>query len=176
MSTPSPPFMGDIITASKQALLYEGVMANLPSADKPVAADMRQLTTHAQAWVVLRYKSGRMRPIPAKLAGYDCSPQLYPKVRMGMSGTRAVVAISHWAPQVDDADSGTQAVRDFCAAHGLIPRDGIRVLVSREVLPDVEEIEQAPDKDRIIADLICAVLPHLDAAERMRVADFARRL
>jgi len=168
--------MGDVETASKQALLYEAVMANLSGEDKIVAADMRQLTTHAQAWLVLRYESGRMRPIPAKLAGYDCSPQLYPKFRIGMNGTRAVAAISHWAPQVDEADSGTRAVRDFCAAHGLIPRDGIRVLVSRDVLPDDEAHEEASDKDRVIADLICAVLPHLDAAERMRVADFARRL
>jgi len=174
MTGKTPPLKGDLRTASKQALAYGTAMSSLPSLSQTVAQDALQLTTHAQAWLVLLRQDGTMHPVPTKVAGYDCSLEEYSLHRRVMQGTRAALLIAKWASPAAPSDPAFQCVREFCAQHGVVPRENFRVLVS----PDMKEVQpeaSAPGNDQLVANLILAVLPRLDAVQRARVADQARR-
>lgn len=172
MTIAAPTLIGDLPTASKQALLYSSALAS-PSPDPTIAYDMVQLATHAQAWLVLLNSDGTMTPVPTKLAGYNCPIENYPRFRRAMNGSSAARLLAKWAAPATPTDPAFLAVRQFCAQHGVTPREEFRVLVAKNVAP-VSSQPPASDRNRVVADLIVAVLPYLNAEERARIADAAR--
>ncbi len=177
MTTPAPLLVGDLATAANQAVVFESALANSTALTPIEAADMLQLCSHAQAWVVLVNADGTMRVVPAKLGAYVSTiPQYSDHRDKNMDGGAAAKKIEQWAVPAKPGDPAIAAVRDFCSRYGAKTRATFRVLVARvppATQPTVAPVIEA-DKGQAIADLILAVLPHLSAAERSRVADGAR--
>jgi len=171
----APRLLGDLATASNQAALFVTGMTKPVSLRQGVLDDMHQLVTHAQAWLVLMQPDGTMRPVPAKLAGYDCPLEDYPPHRLHMSGTRAAQLIGKWATPAPASDPAFQAIKDFCSQHGLLARKNFRVLVGKDIALAPAKMP-VQGNDQVVADLILAILPQLNAEQRARVADAARWL
>ena len=176
MTTPAPQLVGDFVTVANQAGVFENALANLTALTPIEADDMHQLCSHAQAWVVLN-DNGIMRVVPAKLGAYVSTIPQYSEHRdKDMHGGAAAKKIEQWAVPAKPGDPAIAAVHNFCNRYGAKTRARFRVLVAK--VPPATQPAAAPvieaDKDQAIADLILAVLPHLSAAERFRVADGAR--
>lgn len=179
MTTPAPQLIGDLATAANQAVVFEKALANLAALTLAEAADMLQLCSHAQAWLVLVNADNTMRVVPAKLGAYLSTIPQYSEHRdKTMDGGAAAKKIEQWAVPAKPGDPAIAAVHAFCSRYRAKTRATFRVLVAK--VPPAAELAAAPvigaHKDQAIADLIIAVLPHLSAAERSRVADGARRL
>lgn len=140
-----------------------------------VRADMLQLVTHAQVWVA-RLADGQWRVGPAKFVGHDGTPGQYHEYRdNGMSGTRAVQVLKRWAHAVEPSHDAYQAVIDLCAGLKVMPNKRFTVLLLDGMEAETQAGNQPsqPDKEELIADLICAVVPTLSPRYRARVVQAA---
>jgi hypothetical protein len=176
MTTSAPKLIGDRGTVTKQAGVFVNTMAKLATLAPSEAADMLQLCSHTQAWVVIYDANGGVQVVPAKFGGYAATVTQYSQYRdKTMDGGAAAKKIEQWAVPAKPGDPAFAAVHDFCNRHGAKTRATVRVLVANAPSAGATPTIEA-NKDQAIADLILAVLPHLNAAQRARVAAGARTL
>lgn len=161
-----------------QVQRFSDALEKLDTLPPLVRADMIQILSHAQVWVAVRI-NGVWHFAPAKFSGYDVTPDQYHEHRIPMSGTRAVQVIRRWAYEPSPGEALYKNVEALCSAHGVRPYKGFTVLAldnsklgnaGTEVRPGGQPPEGNDLKDRLLADLICALLPTLGARERGRVA------
>jgi hypothetical protein len=168
-----------LVATRDQAVLqieqFMKALAALNTLPTPVREDMLQLVTHAQVWVA-RLVDGQWRVGPAKFVGHDGTPGQYHEHRdTKMSGTRAVQVLKRWAHTVEPNHDAYQAVFALCASLKVMPNKRFTVLLldSMEVETQAAAQPSPADKEKLIADLICAVIPTLSPHHRARVMQAA---
>ncbi len=172
---PVPNLVATRDQAVSQIEQFMKALAALDTLPAFVRADMLQLVTHAQVWVA-RLVDGQWHIGPAKFVGHNGTPDQYHEHRdTKMSGTRAVQVLKRWAHTVEPNHDAYQAVVDLCAGLKVMPNKRFTVLLLDGMEAETQARNQPsqPDREELIADLICAVVPTLSSHCRARVLQAA---
>lgn len=128
---------------------------------------------YARAWYADRDDSGDWHFGPSKFIGYrgmTADEYVNDDPRDGRQTERKLAT---WFVEVSEADELFEELSDllvaFLAEYGKAPSTAMRLNISAELHERIKAGAHAPD-DRVIADLIIAVVRKLQPAERRRIA------